>query len=86
MRVIGEPRLISYQSCINLTKPDTLIKYQLRYYAKVEPIGPFDPSCDPDGDVTELLEVNPSDYKKYFDWGKTGDMIMNRALEFHGLV
>jgi len=86
MRVVGEPRLIGYQSCKNLTRPDAPIKYQLRYYAKVEPIGPFDPSCDPDGDVTELLEINPTDYKKYFDWGTTGDEIINRAIEFHGLV
>jgi ADP-ribose pyrophosphatase YjhB (NUDIX family) len=82
MRVIGEPRLIGYQKCTNLSNPEKPDEYQLRYFANVEPIGEFTPDCDPDGDVTELLEIDPEDYKKYFDWGETGDAIMNRALEF----
>ncbi|NCS98980.1 NUDIX domain-containing protein [Candidatus Parcubacteria bacterium] len=82
MRVIGEPRLIGYQKCTNLTQSEKPDEYQLRYFANVEPIGPFTPECDPDGDVTELLEIDPADYKKYFDWGETGDVIMQRALGF----
>lgn len=81
MRVL-ESKLIGYQKCTNLSKPEKPIEYQLRYFAKVEPIGPFSPDCDPDGDVTELLEINPKDYKKYFDWGEVSDTIINRALEF----
>jgi ADP-ribose pyrophosphatase YjhB (NUDIX family) len=53
--------------------------YQLRYYCKVEPYGPFE--SDPDGDVTEVLEIDPDDYKKYFDWGEIGDALMNKALK-----
>ncbi len=53
--------------------------YQLRYYCKVRPYGPFE--GDPDGDVTEVLEINPEDYKKYFDWGEIGDVLMRKALE-----
>ena len=52
--------------------------YQLRYYCKVEPYGPF--LGDPDGDVTEVLEIDPADYKKYFDWGEIGDALMDKAL------
>jgi|AntRauTorckE6833_2_1112554.scaffolds.fasta_scaffold21838_2 8-oxo-dGTP pyrophosphatase MutT (NUDIX family) len=81
MRVI-ESRLIGYQKCSNLSNPEKPIEYQLRYFATVEPIGEFTPDCDPDGDVTELLEIDPKNYKKYFDWGETGDAIMDRALGF----
>lgn len=58
--------------------------YQLRYMCIVEPYGPFTPECDPDGDVTELLEINPRDYKEYFDWGKIGEVIIERALLLKG--
>lgn len=81
MRVITS-KMIGYQKAINLTNPDTPIEYQLRYFAQVEPIGEFTPDCDPDGDVTELLEINPKDYKQYFDWGITSDEIMARAEKF----
>ena len=37
---------------------------------------------DPDGDITELKLIDPADYKKYFDWGKIGDHIMQRALDW----
>jgi len=82
MKVITS-RLIGYQKCTNLSSPETAIQYQLRYFAQVEPIGPFTPDCDPDGDVTELLEVDPSDYQKYFDWGEVGESIMKRAIEIN---
>ncbi len=76
-------KLIGYQRCKNLSKPELSVQYQLRYFAIVEPIGPFTPDCDPDGDVTELLEIDPSEYKKYFDWGEVGDVIMKKAIEFY---
>lgn len=53
--------------------------YQLRYFCIVEPYGPF--VSDPAGKVTEVLEVDSKEYKKYFDWGEIGDSIINRALE-----
>jgi len=52
---------------------------QTRSVCIVEPYGPF--VSDPDGDVTEIKLIDPKDYKKYFDWGEVGDMIMKRALE-----
>jgi len=54
--------------------------YQLRYFCTVEPYGAFE--SDPAGKVTELIECNIGDYKKYFDWGAIGDRIMERAIEF----
>lgn len=74
-------KLIGYQKSTNLSKPEKPIEYQLRYVAQVEPIGPFTPECDPDGDVTELLEIDTKEYKNYFDWGEIGDSIMTRALK-----
>ncbi len=82
MKIVGEPRLIGYQKCTNLSNQDAPDEYQLRYFACVEPIGPFTPDCDPDGDVTELLEIDLTDYKKYFDWGRASDVITERALFF----
>jgi hypothetical protein len=35
--------------------------YQLRYFCIVEPYGPF--VSDPAGKVTEVLEVDPREYK-----------------------
>lgn len=75
-------KFIGYQRCTNLSNKEKPYEYQLRYFAKCEPIGPFTPDCDPDGDVTEVLEIDPKDYKKYFDWGKTGEEIMKKALIF----
>lgn len=67
---------IGYQEVIN---PDGTIDYQLRSFCIVEPIGEF--VSDPAGSVTEIKLIDPKDYKKYFDWGKIGDRIMERAVE-----
>ena len=53
--------------------------YQLRYFAIVEPYGPF--VSDPAGKVTEVIECDKNDYKQYFDWGEIGDRIIERANE-----
>lgn len=53
--------------------------YQLRYACIVKPLGKF--VSDPAGGVTEIKLIDPVDYKKYFDWGKTGNRIISRALE-----
>jgi ADP-ribose pyrophosphatase YjhB (NUDIX family) len=53
--------------------------YQLRYICIVEPYGPF--VADPAGDVTEVVETDPENYKKYFNWGEIGDRIITRAVE-----
>lgn len=68
---------IGYQKVID-TRDDSHI-YQLRYACLVEPLGPF--VSDPAGSVTEIKLINPSEYKQYFDWGKIGERIIERALE-----
>lgn len=77
MKVL-EHKLIGYQKVID-TRGIQEPFYQLRYFALVEPYGPF--VSDPDGKVTELIECDINDYKKYFDWKKIGDMIINKAYE-----
>ena len=52
---------------------------QLRYVCVVEPYADF--HSDPDGSITEIKFIDPKDYKQYFDWGKIGDRIMERALK-----
>lgn len=74
-------KLIGFQKCLNISNPEKPVEYQLRYFALVEPIGEFRPDCDPDGDVTELLEIEPKDYREYFDWGEVGELIIKKALE-----
>jgi hypothetical protein len=71
---------IGYQK---VTNPDGTVAYQLRSFCLVEPIGEF--VFDPAGSVTEIKLINPKDYKKYFDWGKIGDRIMDRAMEIYNL-
>ncbi len=71
---------IGYQEVI---KPDGTSDYQLRSFCIVEPIGEF--VKDPAGSVTEIKLIDPKDYKKYFDWGKIGDRIMERVMEIYNL-
>ena len=66
-----------------VTNPDSSIDYQLRSFCLVEPIGPF--VKDPDNSVTEIKLIDAKDYKKYFNWGKIGDRIMERAMEINNL-
>ncbi|MCK4918390.1 MAG: NUDIX domain-containing protein [Candidatus Pacebacteria bacterium] len=72
-------KLIGYQKVID-TRGIQESFYQLRYFAIVEKIGEFE--SDPAGFVDKILCINPKDYKKYFDWGKVGENIIKRALEF----
>ena len=71
---------IGYQEVI---KPDGTSDFQLRSFCIVEPIGEF--VSDPAGSVTEIKLIDPKDYKNYFDWGKVGDRIMERAMEIYNL-
>lgn len=68
---------IGYQKVFN-TRDNSYI-YQLRVVAKVHPYGEF--VKDPAGSITEIKIIDPATYKQYFDWGKIGDRIMERALE-----
>ena len=74
MRVLKQ-RLIGFQE---IAEPQGIVS-QVRSVCLVEPIGPFE--RDPDGDITKIELIDPKDYKQYFDWGKVGDHIMQRALE-----
>jgi len=73
MKVLSQ-KLIGYQ---DIYEPDRIVR-QTRSVCIVEPYGPF--VSDPDGDVTEIKLIDPADYKIYFDWGKVGERIMERAL------
>lgn len=53
--------------------------YQLRYVCTAEPFGPFEK--DPAGGIDKVEFIDPKDYKNYFDWGKIGERIMERACE-----
>ena len=55
---------IGYQKVINVDGTEEPY-YQLRYFCIVEPYGPFE--LDPAGKVTEVIECDIDDYKKYFD-------------------
>ena len=58
---------------------DNHLTYQLRVCALVKEIGDF--VSDSGGNVVERKLINPADYKKYFDWGKVADRIIERGLE-----
>lgn len=75
MRVVSQ-QLIGFQDVFEPTKVVT----QTRSVCIVEPFGPFEK--DPDGDVTEIKLINPSDCKKYFDWGAVGERLLTRSRAF----
>ena len=79
MRVL-EQIPIGYQEVFN---QEGTTDFQLRSFCLVEPIGKFEK--DPAGSVTEIKLIDPKDYKKYFDWGKIGDRIMERAVEIYNI-
>lgn len=66
---------IGYQEVV---KPDGQADYQLRFCCEVDPISEF--VKDPAGSVTEIKLIDPKNYKKYFDWGKIGDRMMERVI------
>ncbi|MFA6404708.1 MAG: NUDIX hydrolase [Candidatus Paceibacterota bacterium] len=73
MKVLSQ-KFIGYQ---DIYEPDRIVR-QTRSVCLVESYGPF--ISDPDGDVTEIKLIDPTDYKKYFDWGEVGERIMERAI------
>jgi 8-oxo-dGTP diphosphatase len=74
MRVLKQ-KLFGYQ---DVFEPERVVT-ETRSVCLVEPYGPF--THDPDGDITELKLIDPSECKTYFDWGAVGDRLMQRALE-----
>lgn len=77
MRVLSS-RPIGYQTIE--TKEKTEI--QVRYVCVVEKIDEF--LSDPAGKIIEVRAINPVTYKEYFDWGKVGERIVERAQELRG--
>lgn len=73
---------VGYQKMTD-TRDDSFI-YQLRYVCTARPYGPF--VSDPAGGITEIKLIDPKDYKQYFDWGKIGERIINRALELKSKI
>ena len=68
---------VGYQKMID-TRDGSFV-YQLRYVAIVKPFGPF--VSDPADSVTEIKLINPLGHQEYFNWGKIGERIIERAIE-----
>lgn len=62
-----------------VTNPNGIVNYQLRVVCKVKPFGNF--ILDPAGTITEVKQIDPKDYKNYFDWGAIGEKIIQRAIQ-----
>ncbi|MFA5894472.1 MAG: NUDIX domain-containing protein [Candidatus Shapirobacteria bacterium] len=62
-----------------VTAPSGEFTYQLRYVTKVRPFGKF--RNDPAGSVTDIMLIDPKNYRQYFDWGEIGERIISRAIE-----
>jgi 8-oxo-dGTP diphosphatase len=78
MRVLHQ-ELIGFQ---DIYEPDRTIR-QIRSFYVVEPYGDF--ISDPDDDITEIKLIDSKDYKNYFNWGRVGNRIMERAMELKSL-
>jgi ADP-ribose pyrophosphatase YjhB (NUDIX family) len=74
MRVLFQ-QLVGVQE---LWRGDGPRKIQTRSFAVVEPYGPF--VRDPDGDVTDILLIEPADFGRYCDWGHAGERALARSL------
>ena len=74
---------IGYQRVID-TRDNSVICYQLRVVAKVSPYGEF--VKDPALSITKIAIIDPKNYKDYFDWGKIGERIIERALELKDML
>lgn len=53
----------------------------IRYFCVVEPCRVY--AGDPDGDIEYVKTVHPDlcDFKKEFDWGRSGDLVLKKALK-----
>ncbi|MEX0672751.1 MAG: NUDIX hydrolase [Candidatus Paceibacterota bacterium] len=74
MKVLHQ-EFIGYQ---DIFEPGRVIR-QTRSFCIVEPYGDF--ISDPDGEITEIKQIEPGEYKKYFDWGEIGDHIFDRVIQ-----
>lgn len=75
MKVLKQ-RFVGFQE---ISEPERIVN-QTRSVCIVEPYGPFVEDPD-DREITKIELIDPKDYKRYFDWGKVGDHIMERVLQ-----
>ena len=80
MRVIKQ-QLIGYQEIEESTGK---ITRQTRSVCIVEPYGEF--LGDPDGDITAIKLIDPSEYKQYVDWGVVGDHVIKEAMRLYKTI
>jgi len=73
---VVEWKPISYQKSVDANGNEI---YQVRVWCRVKPIGKF--AGDPDKAIEKIELVEPADYKKYVNWGRVGDRLMERAVE-----
>jgi hypothetical protein len=52
---------------------------QLRAVSIVEPRGPFE--GDPGGKISEIMLIDPMQYRSWFNWGDVGERLITRGLE-----
>jgi 8-oxo-dGTP pyrophosphatase MutT (NUDIX family) len=71
-------RPIGYQKVWNGT---TEPFFQTRFYAEVEPYGPFE--SDPAGHIIGIELVSDGDAPKMLGWGEIGDDLFARAKQLH---
>ncbi len=69
-------RPIGYQKTVDANGNEI---YQVRVWCRVKPIGDF--TGDPDKAIEKIELIEPADYKKYVNWGRVGDRLMERAME-----
>lgn len=62
-----------------VTDPEGNVHFELRVACKVKPLGDF--VADPAGTITEIKLIDPKNHKEYFDWGKIGEYIIQRAAQ-----
>lgn len=75
MRVLHQ----EFICCQTLSSDDGRVMRHVSSFCIVEPYGDF--VSDPDEDIIEIKLIDPENYKQYFDWGKTGDLIMAKAMD-----
>ncbi len=54
------------------------VEAQARFVCSVKPFGKF--VSDPGGDIDKIELIDPTESKKYFDWGHIGEYVLERAL------
>lgn len=81
MRVVSH-KPIGYQRVTDMSSVEKPF-YQLRFFAIVEPCGPFE--SDPADSIDRMLEIDPRDHKQYFDWFEIGDAIIAKAMRLKGV-